>query len=215
MLSFINIITYVQLLRRYLVNMSRARKSALAIAVDTAGFAFCCITACWILRINLAEIPVVATICAITIISAIGHAWIRGLYRSVIRFMGVDLFLTAARISFVSAIIGGIGVELLVTDPAGLRWGIAFFALSLIYVTGSRYLARLFLLQRQPKNLERIAIYGAGSAGAQLVSSLRCSEEFQPVVIVDDDIQMSGKRLGGLEVYDAADIEKVINTEMQ
>ncbi len=198
-------------LRRYLVNMSRARKSALTVAVDIVGFGFCCIIASWILRTNLAEMPLVATICAITIISAIGHAWIRGLYRSVVRFMGIDLFLTAAKISFVSAIIGGIGVELLVTDPTGLRWGLAFYAFSLIYVTGSRYLARLFLLQRQPKNLERIAIYGAGSAGALLVSSLRYSQEFQPVVIVDDDIQMSGKRLGGLEVYDAADIEKVIN----
>ncbi len=200
----------VEPLRRRLINLSRPKKSALTVGVDVTGFALCCIAVFWILQTDLTEIRFAAIVSSITIISAIAHVWLLGLYRSVVRFMGLDLFVSAAQISLVSAIIGGIGAELLITDLSSLRWGLTFFALSLIYLTASRYFASLFLLRRQTRNREHVAVYGAGSAGAQLVNSLRNSEEFQPVVMIDDDRQMIGKRVRGLEVYDAADMDEII-----
>src|SRR5690606_40493929 len=59
--------------------------------------------------------------------------------------------------------------------------------------------------QREP-----VIIYGAGEGGARLAASLRGSDDFLPVAMVDDNILLHGKRVQGVEVYSPTHIERLI-----
>lgn len=79
-----------------------------------------------------------------------------------------------------------------------------FGALMFFFVFGSRYLAILFLNWLRDKNSgrERIAIYGAGQGGIQMVSALSNSAEYRPNLFVDDNRNLQGLIISGLQVYD-------------
>jgi FlaA1/EpsC-like NDP-sugar epimerase len=122
-----------------------------------------------------------------------------GLYRAIVRFMGVR---AAAAIDF------GVGVSvvallLLDTFALGNRTPIEVFAIyfviALLYVGATRFGARE-LLRFRGRTAEPVVIYGAGSAGAQLYSSLSTSAQFRPVGIVDDNPKLHGARLNGSRV---------------
>ena len=56
----------------------------------------------------------------------------------------------------------------------------------------------------------RVLIYGSGSAGRQLLMTLRQSQEMKVIGFVDDDITLSGQSLEGLRVYRPTQLSKVI-----
>lgn len=69
-------------------------------------------------------------------------------------------------------------------------------------VLGNRLMAIYvirFLLGRNGKQLP-IAIFGAGQAGVQLILALKQSEEYRPVVLVDDNRSLHGLVIEGLKV---------------
>ena len=78
-------------------------------------------------------------------------------------------------------------------------FGATFFILSV----GARILAISVLgfLQRRAGSGVGVAVYGAGSAGIQLVSALRHSSEVSPVLFVDDNPSLHGLIVGGLRVF--------------
>ncbi len=57
----------------------------------------------------------------------------------------------------------------------------------------------------------KIAIYGAGSAGAQLLSSLSLNNTYKVVVIFDDDPNLSGRSLNGVDIKSPNDLKLFIN----
>ncbi len=70
-----------------------------------------------------------------------------------------------------------------------LSWSVVtiYSCLALLYVAGSRFVVRYYLLTHyhQP-TVARVAIYGAGDAGARLSSALSTTRAFDPLVFVDD-----------------------------
>ncbi len=198
-------------IRRTLINLPRSSKAILTALADVFGFAACAIITFWLLdtEISLFEFELIASLAAV--FAGITCVWLLGLYRSVIRYVGLDLLLSAARISLGASIGGGVATAFLFPELNAVKWGIVYFSLALIYVTTSRYVANLFLLYNQSGDRENVLVYGAGSAGAQLVVSLRSSVEFNPVAIIDDDQRLIGKRVKGLEVYGPENVEMVID----
>src|SRR5690606_14965884 len=84
--------------------------------------------------------------------------------------------------------------------------------LTLVYVAGSRVLAReLLYFQRGSK--DRVLVYGAGSAGAQLVRSLRETGQCTPVALVDDDPALHRRVIAGAKVYAPSDLPELIARE--
>src|SRR5687768_15691105 len=90
-----------------------------------------------------------------------------GLYRAVVRFIGARVLL---------AVLAGVTVsvglllfvnELLLGQGVHISTFAIYWALALIYVGGSRLLARA-LIQVRRAGTHRVAIYGAGVAGAQV-----------------------------------------------
>ena len=122
-----------------------------------------------------------------------------GLYRAVIRFLGIHAALVIACGVFIST------VSLLLLDlfwfDRAVPLGVfpIYFALAVLYVGASRLGARE-LLRLNAQSAAPVIVYGAGSAGAQLCSSLAGSAHFRPVALVDDNTSTQGARVGGLEV---------------
>jgi FlaA1/EpsC-like NDP-sugar epimerase len=135
-----------------------------------------------------------------------------GLYRAVIRFMGPKAMLTVvAGVSLSVLILGAYdrshtGAPVLPASALAIYW-----ALALLYVVGSRFFIRyMFSRTRNGKPPARVAIYGAGDAGARLSSVLIGGPHFEPVVFVDDKRALQGSQINGLRVIDPSELQRAV-----
>jgi len=125
-----------------------------------------------------------------------------GLYRAVIRFMGPRSMLTV--MTGVTASVGVLIVfDRFVSKPeVPLSAFAIFWALALLYAVGSRFFVRyLFAQTLTGKSAARVAIYGAGDAGARLSSVLLGGPDFEPVAFIDDKKSLQGSSINGLRVF--------------
>ena len=125
-----------------------------------------------------------------------------GLYRAVIRFLGHQaVFAVAFAIALSGLLLGILGEALQI--PA-LSWSVVtiYSCLALLYVAGSRFVVRYYLLTRhvQP-TVARVAIYGAGEAGARLSTVLSTTRAFDPLVFIDDNRSLHGRMVNGIKVF--------------
>jgi FlaA1/EpsC-like NDP-sugar epimerase len=136
-----------------------------------------------------------------------------GFYRAVIRFMGMKA---------ISRMVMGVTlsvVGLALCERLGLATAIPtsvltiYWALALLYVGGSRFLVRYFYLYGgRQRAAKRVAIYGAGEAGARLSAVLMGGPDFEPVVFVDDRCALQGSQINGLGVYAPEDLPQLVVT---
>jgi FlaA1/EpsC-like NDP-sugar epimerase len=142
-----------------------------------------------------------------------------GLYRAVLRYFGSGALVTIFNAISLSALLLAVIIYLMRPDELMPRSVIfIYWALSLLFVGGLRLVMRqyfsgeLFPVRgvRRPLPLTRVAIYGAGSAGNQLLATLRLGKSMQPVAFIDDDESIAGRVIGGLKVYQSRHIEQMI-----
>jgi FlaA1/EpsC-like NDP-sugar epimerase len=135
-----------------------------------------------------------------------------GLYRAVIRFMGPKAMLTViAGVTF-SVLALAIFDRFIASHQIPLSAFGIYWALALPYVAGSRLLAR-YLFQRAAgprKRAARVAIYGAGDAGARLCSVLLGGPDFRPIAFVDDKKALQGSFIHGIRVSDAETLPELV-----
>jgi FlaA1/EpsC-like NDP-sugar epimerase len=122
-----------------------------------------------------------------------------GLYRAVVRFMGVQAALAIGFGVAVSTTMLLLLNSTVLETPYPLEVFGIYFVLALLYV-GSTRLAARELLRRSLAGTERVVIYGAGAAGAQLCSALLTSGQFKPTAMVDDNPKAHGARVNGFRV---------------
>lgn len=149
--------------------------------------------------------------CAVA--SGVLSSFILGSYRAVIRFMGVRA---------IGRLVAGVSlsvVALAICEKVGASPALPasaltiYWALALLYVCGSRLLVRYFYLYAvAPRSVKRVAIYGAGEAGARLSSLLMDGSDFQPVVFVDDRAALQGSQINGLGVFAPCDLPQLVVT---
>ncbi len=87
---------------------------------------------------------------------------------------------------------------------AGLSRGVfgIYWAGAIMYIMVSRFVAKGYLLRASATaEAVRIAIYGAGQAGVQLVSALRNVRDYTPVAFIDDSQELHWTTIGGIKVY--------------
>jgi FlaA1/EpsC-like NDP-sugar epimerase len=123
-----------------------------------------------------------------------------GFYRSVIRFMGLDLVEVAVKSITVISLVLMLAMAAVDPWPDALRASVTFWFLGMVYVVGSRLSVR-WLLQSRNAAGDRVVIYGAGDAGAHLASALIGRGNFVPVAFVDDNPALRGAVINGLEVH--------------
>ena len=199
----------VDALRQYLIEMPQSAKNTVAVSADLLGFGTCVVAALWLMLLQPFAITHTLVVGAVAVFSVL-LAWWQGMYRSVVRYMGLELFVVGARTALGSAVVGAVLMHFFVFGVTPYRWSVAYASFAFMYVSGSRYFARLFLVNQQAQSQrEKVVIYGAGSAGIELTMSLQSGDEYLPVAILDDDALLQGKKVKGLEVYPPSMIESL------
>ncbi len=148
---------------------------------------------------------------AVTLLSLPLLRW-AGFYRSVLGYLdfktvvkGGAAVLFAALLVYVMAHLMGQGI--FPRSAILIFWFVAFS-----YLMCSRY-AAIMLLHQQRKlntNAKRVAIWGAGAAGAQTVAALRNSSEYLPLCFFDADIDKKRTVVSGLNVYPVGELSRRI-----
>jgi len=124
-----------------------------------------------------------------------------GLYRAVIRFMGTEAIIAVLKGISISALI--IGAMVFLTRAEGFHRSIPFiyWGIALFFVGGSRFSVWIYYQSVLNKECEKVAIYGAGAAGRQLLTALRQDGKYQAVLFIDDDKRIKGRVINGVKVY--------------
>lgn len=149
-----------------------------------------------------------------------------GLYRAVMRYFGNDALIAIIKAVTLSALILGFIIYWASNHQNVVPRSITFnyWWLSLIMVGGLRLAMRQYFLgdwfatavQHVPfanrnDGLPRVAIYGAGSAGNQLVAALRMGKAMRPVAFIDDDTSITDRVIAGLQVYQPEQLQRMID----
>ena len=150
---------------------------------------------------------VVAVASALLFFSALG------LYRAVIRFMGPKAMLTVVAGVSLSVLVLAAFDRFVASQQIPLSAFGIYWALALLYVGGSRFVARYLLFLHPGTNgkpVARVAIYGAGDAGARVSSVLRGGPDFEPVAFIDDKKSLQGSNINGIRVYGSDSLQELV-----
>ena len=148
-----------------------------------------------------------------------------GMYRAVMRYFGNDALITICKAVSLSALLLALIVYWYSNHTNVVPRSIIFnyWWLSLIMIGGLRLMMRQYFLgdwftaaQHVPftnrdDGLPKVAIYGAGAAGNQLVAALRMGRVMRPVAFIDDDTSIADRVIAGLQVYHPKHIQKMID----
>ncbi len=149
----------------------------------------------------------------VAIASALFFFAVFGLYRAVIRFVGPRAMLTVIAGVSLSVLVLAAFDRLVASHQIPLSAFGIYWALALPYVGGSRFVARYLFLYRtgaRGKSIARVAIYGAGNAGARACSVLLGGTDFEPVAFIDDKKSLQGSNINGVRVYAAESLPELV-----
>ena len=130
---------------------------------------------------------------------------ISGLYRSVLRHAGSELLVLLLRSVLLGAGLFAL-LDLMLEEyriPRSIIvMSAAFSFLGLLSTRLMiRWVVRLHVVEpQQRENLQRVVIYGAGSAGLQLYDSLRQEGRYQLAAFVDDNPKLQGGMVRGISI---------------
>ncbi|KJS69998.1 MAG: membrane protein, partial [Pseudomonas sp. BICA1-14] len=144
-----------------------------------------------------------------------GHAWLFGIapliavpffirfgmYRAVMRYFGNDALMAIAKAVTLSALMLSLAVYWRTDAPKLIPRSMVFnyWWLSLVLIGGLRLVMRQYFMgdwfspdsltkfKGKEVGLPKVAVYGAGAAGNQLVAALRMGRAMRPVAFIDDD----------------------------
>lgn len=214
-------------LRERLIGLSRRSKRLLQVMTDVV-LVWCALWLAFVVR--LGELDAV---------NPLGHhAWIfalaplisvpifirMGMYRAVMRYFGNDALKSIFKAVSLSALLLALAVYWYRNSPAVIPRSMVlnYWWLSLMLIGGLRLLMRQYFmgdwfsaerpnqLQRRDQGLLRVAIYGAGAAGNQLLAALRMGRSLTPVAFIDDDSSIANRVIAGLKVYKPKHIQQMI-----
>ncbi|MBW4493103.1 MAG: polysaccharide biosynthesis protein [Oscillatoria princeps RMCB-10] len=138
-----------------------------------------------------------------------------GLYRSILRYTGLEFLLTAVlKAVGISSGLLIIIAYLLESWPLPRSILAIDALLTLLFVVGVRVCLRWLVYEvtaysRRGAFAERVVIYGAGATGSQLAQSLATNPAYRLVAFVDDSPSLHQQVVHGLTVYSPADLPKL------
>jgi FlaA1/EpsC-like NDP-sugar epimerase len=168
-----------------------------------------------------------------------GHAWLFGvapliaipffirfgMYRAVMRYFGNDALMAIAKAVTLSALLLSLAVYWRTDAPKLIPRSMVFnyWWLSLVLIGGLRLVMRQYFMgdwfspdsltkfKGRDAGLPKVAVYGAGAAGNQLVAALRLGRGMRPVAFIDDDPNLHNRSIAGLRVYSPKHIQQMID----
>lgn len=168
-----------------------------------------------------------------------GHSWLFGIapmiaipffirfgmYRAVMRYFGNDALMAIAKAVTLSALLLALAVYWRSDAPKLIPRSMVFnyWWLSLVLIGGLRLVMRQYFMgdwfspdslikfKGRDAGLPKVAVYGAGAAGNQLVAALRMGRAMRPVAFIDDDSNLYNRSIAGLRVYSPKHIQQMID----
>jgi len=137
-----------------------------------------------------------------------------GLYRAVVRYMGWHALSTVLLGSLMlSASFYIVSVLFVIALPRSLP--IIFFLLSVLYVAGTRAFFRQYYRRYMVGITEskKAIVYGAGSAGVQLMQALNVTGLYKIVVFVDDDARKWKTTIRGVSVKSPQELPHLLRNK--
>ncbi|CAM3883939.1 polysaccharide biosynthesis protein [Pseudomonas wadenswilerensis] len=148
-----------------------------------------------------------------------------GMYRAVMRYFGNDALIAIGKAVSLSALILALVVYWYSNHQNVVPRSIIFnyWWLSLVLIGGLRLAMRHYFLgdwfaaaqhvpfTRRDDGLLKVAVYGAGAAGNQLVAALRLAKVMRPVAFIDDDVSIADRVISGLHVFAPKDIQQMLD----
>ena len=148
-----------------------------------------------------------------------------GMYRAVMRYFGNDALIAIIKAVSLSSLILAVVVYWYSNHESVVPRSIIFnyWWLSLVIIGGLRLCMRQYFMgdwftaarhvpfTSHDDGLTKVAIYGAGVAGNQLVAALRMGRAMRPVAFIDDDASIADRSISGLQVYKPKHIQQMID----
>ena len=199
-------------LARWFIGLQRRNKAIILISADVFFVVFA-LWAAFSLRWGEVYVPkgdewylfAVAPVIAVPIFTRLG------LYRAIIRYIEIRALWTIIQATTLYALVFAFvlyesGIKVIPRTVSPLNW-----LMVMLLVGSSRFFARWWLGEtyfrlsggRSAAGLRKknVVIYGAGSAGVQLVSALEHGRDFRPVAFIDDDKLLHKRKVNGLRIY--------------
>ena len=199
-----------------IINLPRYAKRIISILIDIGLCVLCTWLAFYLRLEEFVKINNVTTLAVeISILLAIPIFWLMGLYKTIFRFQGSSIIFTVFVATSVYAllyfaVISVYGIEGIPRSIGVIQPILLFLAISATRIS----IKFLFLSNfKKSKNKTNVLIYGAGSAGRQLLTSLESNTEMKVVGFLDDDYQFHRQIILGQTVYDPKNVEKLISTK--
>ena len=202
-----------------ILNLPQFTKQIIAIIVDIS----LCILSTWFafyLRLDqfiLIQGAVLTTV-MVSVALALPVFWLLGLYRTIFRYSGLSIMFSVSIALLVYGLlyflvfaiygVAGIPRSIGIIQPMLLFFAVVSSRLFIKYLLGGNY-----LFKEKSKFLKKVLVYGAGSAGRQLVSALANSNELKVVGFLDDDDRLHGQVLQGQEIYSPLKIADLIKSK--
>ena len=198
------------------IKLPRYVKRIIAIILDL-GLCIICTWFAFYLRLEqfiiINEITILPIIISITL--AIPIFWLLGLYRTMLRFAGSSIVLTAALATLSYGLIYFVVIGIYGIQGTPRSIGIIQPLLLFFGISTSRIIIRYIFINsfkfKKLKNKKNVLIYGAGGAGRQLLSSLENNLEMKVVGFLDDNKQFHNQTILGQTVFDPLKIIELNN----
>jgi FlaA1/EpsC-like NDP-sugar epimerase len=202
-----------------ILNLPRFVKQIIAIIVDLS----LCVLSTWFafyLRLDqFILIQGTALIAAmVSVALALPVFWLLGIYRTIFRYSSLSIIVSVSITLLIYGLlyflvlgvygIKGIPRSIGILQPMLLFFAVIISRLSIKYLFSSNYLFKV-----KSQFLKKILVYGAGSAGRQLVAALANSNELKVVGFLDDNDRLHGQLLQGKEIYSPLKIADLIKSK--
>jgi len=143
-----------------------------------------------------------------------------GLYRAIVRYLGMQAIWTVVKSTSFYALLFAVIVLLSgVEHVPRTVYGINAIIL-MLFVGGTRLGARWWFAnsvtgftpfnQAVRRNIPPVIIYGAGSSGVQMAAALKMSRQLRPVAFIDDSPNLHRQQINGLNVYSFSQLSHLI-----
>jgi FlaA1/EpsC-like NDP-sugar epimerase len=201
-------------MKEQLTNLSRRQKQALMIMSDVIIL----LLAIWLsfaLRLGvLWPDKILSNLWIFLIIPLVSiPLFIRfGLYKSVLKFMGTKVIVTAFQSITITSLFVGFAMMIFREADMPRTVILIFWFVSSILIIIMRFLYKgyLYSWDNFVNDRKPTIIYGAGSAGAQIVESLRKNHEYAPIAFIDDEKSKQGTFINFTRIYPFSDLKDII-----
>jgi FlaA1/EpsC-like NDP-sugar epimerase len=202
-----------------ILNLPRFTKQIIAIIVDLS---LCGISTWFAFYLRLDQFISIQGAALTAVIVSVALAlpvfWLLGLYRTIFRYSGLSIMFSVSIALLIYGFlyfsvfgvygVAGIPRSIGILQPMLLFFAIVSSRLFAKYIFGGNY-----IFKKKSQFLKKALVYGAGSAGRQLVSALANSSEIKVVGFLDDDDRLHGQVLQDQEIYSSLKIADLVESK--